>query len=174
MRNGRAKAWIAVSGIFVVVLVFASLSPAQSLPDESGGTGSGQEEYEDDYGDYGYGDGSARTGDTAGPVTLELRGKKRQRPKVVKLRATCSRACLVELKGSVRTGTKKTKLRGAEEPLAAGETAKFKLRLPKQAKKAARKAFRKDRKAAAKLNGKATGIGGGGKDKEKFKVKLKR
>lgn len=160
--------------MLVLVLASAPLASAQFLPDESGGAGSSGEEYDDDYGYGDYDDGAGRARDTGGPVTLELKGKKRQRPKVVKVRATCSRACLVELRGRVRAGKKKEKLREAEEPLAAGETAKFKLRVRKQAKKATRKAFRKDKKVTAKVKGKATGIGGGGKDKAKFKAKLKR
>ena len=120
------------------------------------------------------GGGGSGTGDT-GRVQLKLTAKKTQKSlKAVKVKATCqNRACTVDVKGKLKAGKKKAKLKPDEESLAKGTTDTMKLKLPKKAQKVAKRAARKDQKLIVKVSAKATGVGGGGEDTAALKIKLK-
>lgn len=133
-------------------------------------------QYDDGYpggypGGGGYGGGAA-----SGRVELELNAKKKQRSlKAVKAKGTCrNRACMVDAKGKVKAGGRKSKLKPKRGvAVAAGETEKLKLKLPKKARRVAKRAARDEQKTRVTIKARAAGVAGGGSDKAKVTVRLK-
>ena len=167
MRSRVALAAIAV----VLALTLGGVASAQY---DTGGGGGGYDPTAPGGGYDPSGGGGSGTGNT-GRVQLKLTAKKTQKSlKAVKVKASCAnRACTVDVKGKVKAGKKKAKLKPDEESLAEGTTDSLKLKLAKKAKKSAKSAARKDQKLTAKISAKAKGVGGGGEDTASLKVRLK-
>jgi hypothetical protein len=164
-RGRQPRRRTAVLAALAAWFALTAGASAQSGDGEPGGRGYEDPGYDPDGGD----------GANAGKVKLTLRAKKEQRSlKAVKVKATCAnRSCTVETKGKLRAGGDKAKLKPDEETVAAGDTDKMKLKLPKRARRTAKSALRDDEKLTVKVTGRAKGVGGGSRAEASVKVKLK-